>query len=94
MLPKTKARFEKLCDRYKDIFSMCLTDIGHTKLITMDIDTGNSPLIAQKPYTMALKHSEWLQGELEQLEKAKCVSPWASLIIIVPKKSIPGAPPQ
>ena len=63
----------------------------------MDIDTGDSPLIAQKPYTVALKHSEWLQGELEQLEKAgiiaKCVSPWVSPIVIVPKKSIPGTPP-
>ena len=95
---ETTNEFEKMCEEYQDIFSTCQTDIGHTKLITMDIDTGDSPPIAQKPYTVALKHAEWLQTELDQLEKAgiiqKCLSPWASPIVIVPKKSIPGAPPQ
>jgi hypothetical protein len=95
---KTWEDFLKMTDEYDDIFSACQTDIGHTKLLTMDIDTGDSPPIAQKPYTVALKHAEWLQEELEQLEKAgiieRCVSPWASPIVIVPKKACPGLPPQ
>ena len=34
----------------------------------MDIDTGDHPPICQKPYTSVLKHYEWVQKEVEQLE--------------------------
>ena len=63
-------RFEELCEKFPDIFSKNSEDIGWTKLITMDIDTGDHPLICQKPYTLALKHYEWVQKEVEQLERA------------------------
>ena len=57
----------------------------------MDIDTRDHPPICQKPYTLALKHYEWAQKEVEQLERmgiiTRSVSPWASPIVIVPKKS-------
>ena len=43
--------------------------IGKTPLITMDIDTGDSPPICRKPYNLPLKHREWVQKELETLEK-------------------------
>ena len=36
----------------------------------MEIDTGDSPPITQKPYTLPLKHAKWVQKELEILEKA------------------------
>ena len=64
----------------------------------MDIPTGDSPPITQRPYTLALKHVQWVQDEIEILEKAgiiaKSVSPWASPIVIVPKKTAPGEPPR
>ena len=64
----------------------------------MDIDTGDSPPIASKPYTLSLKHYDWVQKEIITLERAgiitKSISPWASLVVIVPKKSAPGEPPQ
>ena len=64
----------------------------------MDIPTGDSPPITQRPYTLALKHVQWVQEEIEILEKAgiiaKSVSPWASPIVIVPKKTAPGEPPR
>ena len=34
----------------------------------MDIDPGDHPPIYQKPYTLALKHYEWVQKEVEQME--------------------------
>ena len=62
----------------------------------MDIDTGNSPPIAQAPYKVPLRYEEWLRDELDRLEKAgiieQCMSPWASPVVIVPKKQIPGEP--
>ena len=56
------------------------------------------PPITSKPYTLPLKHYEWVQREIETLEKAgiieRSISPWASPIVIVPKKSAPGKPPR
>ena len=59
--PKCREQFEDLCERYKDIFSTDSTDIGKMPLIQMEIETGNSPPICQKPYTLALKHAEWVK---------------------------------
>ena len=95
---KYKDQFEDLCERYKEIFSMDSTDVGKTPLLQMEIETGNSPPICQKPYTLALKHSEWVKRELNILEEAevieRSVSPWASPIVIVPKRTAPGEPPK
>ena len=89
---------KELCDEYKDIFSTDSSDIGKTPLIEMEIDMGDSPPITQKPYTIPLKHAAWVQKELEILEKAgvivRSVSPWASPIVVVPKRTAPGEPPK
>ena len=50
-----KARFRSLCNEFEDIFSKSSEDIGHTPLVTMDIDTGDSPPVCQKPYSLPLK---------------------------------------
>ena len=59
---------------------------------------GDNPPISQRPYGLALKHVQWVQDEIETLERAgvitKSVSPWASPIVIVPKKTSPGEPPH
>ena len=64
----------------------------------MEINTGDSLPITQKPYTLPLKHATWVQRELEILEKAgvivRSVSPWASPIVVVPKRTAPGEPPK
>ena len=93
-----RKQFEDLCEKHKGIFSVDSTDIGKTPLLQMEIDTGNNPPICQKPYTLALKHAEWVKRELNILEKAgviiRSVSPWASPIVIVPKRTAPGEPPK
>ena len=43
-------------------------DIGKTILVKLEIDTGNHPPIASKLYTLALKHHDWVQKEIETLE--------------------------
>ena len=62
--------FKELYNELKDIFSIDSSDIGKTPLIEMEIDTGDSTPITQKPYTLPLKHATWVQKELEILEKA------------------------
>ena len=95
---KYREQFKQLCKEFEDIFSKDSTDIGKTSLITMDIDTGDSPPVCQKPYNLPLKHREWVQKELETLERAgvivRSISPWPSPIVIVPKKTEPGEPPR
>ena len=64
----------------------------------MDIDTGDSPPVSSRPYTLSLKHYEWVQREIESLEHTgvitKSMSKWASPIVVVPKNSAPGEPPK
>ena len=95
---ETKQWFEELKAKYPKLFSLNNEDIGHTQLVTMDIDTGDSPPVCQKPYTLPLKHYSWVQEEIETLKWAgvikKSISSWASPIVVVPKKSTPGEPPR
>ena len=90
--------FQELCDRYLDVFSANSGDIGKTPLIQMDIATGDSPLVCQRPHILPLKHAEWVKCELNILEAAgiivHSVSPWASPTVVVPKRSAPGKPPK
>ena len=38
-----RQKFEELCEEYRDAFSKNNKDIDRTKLVIMDIDTGDSP---------------------------------------------------
>ena len=95
---ETRRQFEEMCNRHPEAFSKNNKDIGKTTLIKMEIDTGDSLPVAQNPYTSPLKHHEWVWKEIETLEKAgvieRSLSPWASPVIVVPKKSAPDEPPR
>ena len=80
--PGTRSDFDALCEKYPKVFSKGNEDIGQTQLVTMDIDTGDSPLISSRPYTLALKHHRWVQEEIETLERAGVIT-----------KSLPGPAP-
>ena len=94
----TKVSFEALCEQQHEAFSKNNKDIGRTQLIEMEIDTGDSLPVAQSPYTLPLKHYEWVRQEIETLEKSgvieRSLSRWASPVIVVPKKSAPDEPPR
>ena len=91
---ETRERFKKIKGKYPKLFSVNSQDIGCTNLVTMHVDTGDNRPICQKLYTLPLKHYSWVQQEIETLECAgvikKSISPWASPIAVVPKKSAPG----
>ena len=71
---ETRQEFNKLCDRVDDIISKGSDDIGKTLLVEMDINTGDSPPIASKPYTLSLKHYDWVQKEITTLERAEIIT--------------------
>ena len=41
-------------------FSNDLEDFGHTDLLTIDKERGDSPPFSQKPYNLSLKHTPWV----------------------------------
>ena len=91
---ETQEALNELCEEYIVYFLLQQGDISHTKLLSMDIDTGDYPPIAQKPYTLPLNHTQQVHEELVMLEEvgiiSLSVSSWMSPIIIVPKKAQPG----
>ena len=98
MYQETKGRFKNSRRITQRFFSVSNQDIGHTNLVTMHVDTGDNPPICQKTYTLPLKHYSWVQQEIETLECVgvikKSISPWASPIVVVAKKSAPGEAPR
>ena len=98
IMEETRKKFEEMCDHHLEAFLKNNKDIGRTTLIEMEIDTGDSLPVTQNPYTLPLKHHEWVRKEIETLEKAgvieRSLSPWASPVIVVPKKSAPDEPPR
>ena len=63
--------FKELCREFSDIFSEHSGDIGKTPLLEVHIDTGDSPPITQKPYTLPLKHTEWVQRETGNIGESR-----------------------
>ena len=90
-----KKKLQKLFEQFDSIVSSHTNDINTTPLLKMEIQTEGPP-IASHPYVSPLKHHSFVCNEIENLEKAgiirKSLSPYASPIIVVPKKEPPGAP--
>ena len=67
-------------------FSLHQGDIGHMKLLSVDIDTGHHPCIAQKPYMLPFKHTQWVREKLEMLEKLELfhkASPLGHILLLL-----------
>ena len=67
---QTKADLDKLLDNIKDAFAEDKRQIDKTPLIEMTTDTGDHLPIAKKPYSLALKHYDWVKEETEKLLEA------------------------
>ena len=57
---KTRRQFEEMCNRHPEAFSKNNKDIGRTTLIEMELDTGDNLPVTQNPYTLPLRHHEWV----------------------------------
>ena len=70
---KTKLDLEKLFEANKDAFAEDERHIGTTPLIKMSTDTGDACPIAKKPYSLALKHYDWVKEEIDKLLEGSVV---------------------
>ena len=97
ILEQMRQNFEDICDRNQEASSKNNRNIGRTQLIEMEWCSSSVPL-AQSPYILPLKHYDWMRNEIETLEKAgvieRSLSPWASPVIVVPRKSALDEPPR
>ena len=86
---KIKLELEQLLERNQDCFAEDERQIGTTPLITMSIDTGDHPPVVKRPYTLALKHHDWVTAEIDKLLEAGVIrerdSSWSAPIAVVPK---------
>ena len=71
--PNIEAKLEALLKEYESQFMRDDTTIGTTPVTKMSIDTGNSELVSQKPYPIAMKHYQWVKDEIEKLLTAKVI---------------------
>ena len=84
-----KIAFKLLLQEYESQFAKDETTIGTTPLTSMMIDTGTTNPVSQKPYPSAMKHYQWVKGEIEKLLATKVLctshSSWSLPIIVLPK---------
>ena len=89
---KTKLALGKLFEANKDTFAADERQTGTTLLIKMSIDAGDSCPIAKKPYTLALKHYDWVKEEIDKLLEAGVIreihSSWSAPIVVVPREMV------
>ena len=87
--PGIQSKLDALLREYETQFAKDETSIRTTPLTEMTMDTGDSELVSQKPYPMAMKNYQWVKEEIEKLLTAKVIhssrSSWSAPIIVVPK---------
>ena len=70
-------------------FAQDETSIGTTHFTKMQIDVGNSEPVLQRPYPIAMKHYDWVRGEINKLLDVQIIcsshSSWSVPIIVVSK---------
>ena len=87
--PTTQQQLDDLLGTFKDQFTKDEMTIGTAPLTQMSIDTGDSDPVSQKPYSVAMKHYQWVKEEIDKLLEAGVIrnshSSWLALTIVVPK---------
>ena len=82
--------------RFGSIISRSSTDVGRTKLHTLDIKVTEGNPVFVKQYTIPLKYQNFIDVETKRLEEAglisRSLSDWSAPCIVVPKKQDPDNP--
>lgn len=88
--PSQNAKLRQLIDRYSHIFAETDLELGTTDLVEMKIDTDSHPPIRQKPYRIPYLKQPIVEKHINDMLQAEVIrpstSPWASPIVLVPKK--------
>ena len=80
----------ELVHEFSDVFALNDTELGCTDLLKHSIDTNATPPIRQQPYRTPFVKRAVMRTMIQNMQKqgviqASC-SPWASPVVLVPKK--------
>ena len=82
--------------RFSIIVSRSSTDVGRTKLHTLDVQVTEGNPVFIKQYIIPLKYQNFINDETKRLEEADLVSRslsnWSAPCMVVPKKQDPDNP--
>ena len=82
--------------RFGSIISRSSTDVGRTKLHTLDVQVTEGSPVFMKQYTIPLKYQNFIDNETKRLEEAglisRSLSNWSAPCMVVPKKQDPDNP--
>ena len=79
----------KVTDEFSDVFVLTPAELGQTELVRHTINTGDHPLIKQLPHWTPFAWRRQIEQIIKMLEQevVKLSStPWASLVVLLPKK--------
>ena len=92
---KTKV-LSMLESRFGSIISRSSTDVGRTKLHTLDVQVTEGSPVFVKQYTIPLKYQNFIDNETKRLEEAglisRSLSNWSAPCMVIPKKQDPDNP--
>ena len=82
--------------RFGSIISRSSTDVGRTKLHTLNVQVTEGSPVFVKQYTIPLKYQSFIDDETKRLEEAglisRSLSNWSAPCMVVPKKQDPNNP--
>ena len=84
-------QLRELVVEYSDVFALTDSELGCTGLVQHVIDTGDHPPVKQQPYRAPVVYRDKITQMVTDMEKQNVirpsVSPWASPVVLVPKKN-------
>ena len=90
-LSEEALKLKELLSDYGDVFALSDAELGCTSVVKHAIETGNAAPIKQLPYRTPMcrrgKISESIDSMQEQGVVKPSASPWASPVVLVPKKN-------
>jgi hypothetical protein len=85
-----KPKLVKLLEHNADLFAQKDSDLSHTDIVKMKIDTGDHPPIKLRPYRTPLNNRKIIDEAIDEMLDAKIISrsrsPWSFPVVIVDKK--------
>ena len=88
----TKEQSEQLVRKYSDVFALSDEELGRTDVVKHVIDTGDHSPIRRQPYRVPVVYREKISQMIAEMQDQGVIrpslSPWASPVVLVPKKDI------
>ena len=90
LLPDEHSELGALINEFQDVFALTDSELGCTDVLRHFINTGDHPPIKQQPYRTPVIRREKVSQLIDDMEAQgvvqSSVSPWASPVMLVPKK--------